>query len=987
MTVRHLRLLTPLAFLMAAAPLAAQGVNAQLSGTVQSSSGGQVVAGATVVIRNQETGFTRTVQTDGAGRYIATALPVGPYGVTVSKEGFQTASNIKVNLNLGDAAPLMVRLAPTATATVEVTAVASQVDTDRASAVNNISPDALVNLPIKGRSFTDFALLTPQVTIADRGNIAIGGQRGVNTSVNIDGGDYNEPFFGGGTGAAEGKTPFTVSIEAIREFQVVTDGASAEFGRMGGGYLNAITKSGTNDFTGSLFFYARPQSLVAKDHLTGQEVDDFKTQQYGFSFGGPLIKDKLFFFVAYDGQREDRPTNFKLGGNNTVVGWPLDSTLYPNDAALLSRASTYSIKANSDVVFLRLDWIVNQDHAIQFRVNTSNFKGDVNTASLGSNFLNTYDNTSTDDVKTLSIVGQWNWTINSNWLNEFRLNYVKDELPRNPRSTAAQVSVSNVATYGGYTFSREFETKRTQFSEILTYVTPQLQVRGGIDVNRTAVAEVFASTSNGNYSFSNSGSGASFKSSLQNFRDGNWNTYAQRFGLNGLSARESGTLDTAENEMSAFLQADWRVSNTFKVGLGLRWDRQEHPDFAIANFNDLTAVTATTSNPNGKKAALTSHIPTDTQFSPRLSFTWTPEADNGRSVIRGSFGRYVSRQPSVFLYQVYTVNGVRAAQVTFTSSQAGTYGIPRGAAFNANNPFVFASIPGGTSTPPSDIFTWDQDFKNPSTDRLNLGAERLFGGWVLGLSASYAKAKNLERLYDSNLGTPTLSAEGRLKFPQAVTNGTNNRPNTNYRQMDIYKSDAESKYKSVTLSAKYQKADSPLQAGLFYTWSKDEDNDSNERNFSSYSTQNTQRLADEWGPSNNDRTHVITGYVSFLEKRWTGIQSGFNVRYLSGSPYSATASSDLNNDGVSGNDRLIGSTRNGYRTGKFMNVDLKLSREWRFAQRYGVTVSAEIFNLFNHTERYDRTRWNGVDATPGISLIPSVTSSPRQVQLGARFAF
>jgi hypothetical protein len=964
MSNRHLRALTPLALLMAAAPLAAQGVTTQLSGTVLSSSG-QPVGGATVTIRNQETGFTRTVQTDGAGRYIATALPVGPYGVTVAKEGFQTASNIKVSLNLGDAAPLTVRLAPTASVTVEVVAVASQVDTERSSAASNISPDALVNLPIKGRSFTDFALLTPQVTIADRGNLAIGGQRGINTSVNIDGGDYNEAFFGGGTGAAEGKTPFTVSIEAIREFQVITDGASAEFGRMGGGYLNAITKSGTNDLTGSLFFYTRPDSMVAKDPTTGKEVDSFKTKQFGFSLGGPIIKDKLFYFIAYDGQREDRPTNFKLFGNNTPT--TLDPVTFPNDAALLSRAATYSIKANSDVVFLRLDWIVNSDHALQFRVNTSNFKGDVNTASLNSNFLNTYDNTSTDDVKTISMVGQWNWTINSNWLNELRINYVKDELPRNPRSTAAQVVITNVATYGGYTFSREFETKRTQFSETLTYVTPTLQVRGGIDVNRTAVAEVFASTANGSYRFRD----------LTDFRAGNWTNYQQRFGLNGLSAREAGTLDTAENEMAAFIQADWRVSGSFKLGLGLRWDRQEHPSFDIANFNDLTVVSGTS-----KKSNLTAKIPTDSQISPRLSFTWTPEGDQGRTVVRGSAGRYVSRTPSVFLYQVYTVNGVRAAQVTFISNQAATFGIPRGSAFNASNPFVFSAFPTGATAPASDIFTFDPNFKNPATDRLNLGAERAYGGWLLGISAAYAKTKNLERLTDLNLPTPAANAQGRLVFGST-------RPNPFYRQMDMYVSDAESKYKAVTLSAKYQKADSPLQAGLYYTWSKEEDNDSNERNFSSYSTQNTQRLQDEYSLSNNDRTHVVTGYLSWLDKRWTGIQSGFNVRYLTGSTYSLTNGNDLNNDGVSGNDRLIGSIRNGYRTGKTLNVDLKLSREWRFAQRYGLTVSAEIFNLFNHIERYYRQRFTGTDAAPVVTstLQPVSSSGQRQVQLGIRFAF
>ncbi|MCC6513047.1 MAG: carboxypeptidase regulatory-like domain-containing protein, partial [Geothrix sp.] len=247
------------ALLVAAAPLMAQGVSVQLGGRVLDTKG-SAVAGATVVIRNGETGLTRTLQTSNEGRYMATLLPVGPYTVTVTKAGFQTAANIKVNLNLGDAAPLTIKLAPESGAVVEVVAATAQVDSERASAAAIVSPDNLTNLPVFNRNFTNLATLAPQVVVdSNRGNLAIAGQRGVNTSINIDGGDNNEPFFGGATGAAEGKTPFTISIEAIREYQVITDGASAEFGRMGGGYVNAITKNGTNDLSGSLFYYMRPR--------------------------------------------------------------------------------------------------------------------------------------------------------------------------------------------------------------------------------------------------------------------------------------------------------------------------------------------------------------------------------------------------------------------------------------------------------------------------------------------------------------------------------------------------------------------------------------------------------------------------------------------------------------------------------------------------------------------------------------------------------
>jgi len=453
MRSRHLSSSTLVAMLVAAAPmLMAQGVSTQLSGKVTDTKG-SAITGATVVIRNGETGLTRTLQTNGEGRYMATLLPVGPYSVTVTKGGFQTAANLKINLNLGDAAPLNVHLANESGAMVEVTAAAAQVDSERASAAAIISPDNLTNLPVLNRSFTSLATLAPQVVIdSSRGNLAIAGQRGVNTSINIDGGDNNEPFFGGAVGAAEGKTPFTISIEAIREYQVVTDGASAEFGRMGGGYVNAITKNGTNDFTGSLFYYMRPRDWVEAGptihqptgSTTTSPVGNFQQEQFGFSVGGPLVKDKLFFFVAYDAQRRKDPINMVWGGNTPVT---LDSTVagQARDAVLISKAGGYSSQANSDTMFARFDWNITTDQTLQLRVNHSKFNGDVGSSTTAS-----YENLASDVVTTDAYVLQWNWVLNANWLNEVRVNLTKDDMPRVPYSTTPEVSISNVGYYGAY---------------------------------------------------------------------------------------------------------------------------------------------------------------------------------------------------------------------------------------------------------------------------------------------------------------------------------------------------------------------------------------------------------------------------------------------------------------------------------------------------------------------------------------------------------
>lgn len=962
MRSRHLSSTSLMALLVAAAPLMAQGVSAQLGGRVLDPNGA-AVAGATVVIRNGETGLTRTLQTNGEGRYLATLLPVGPYTVTVTKAGFQTAGNVKVNLNLGDAAPLTIRLAPETGAVVEIVAVAAAVDSERSAAATYVSPESLSNLPTNGRRWENFALLTPQVTISSRGDIAIGGQRGVNTAVNVDGGNYNSSFFGGTLGSGAEGTPFTISSEAIREFQVVTDGASAEFGGNGGGYLNAITKSGSNDFSGGLFYYERPQSLVATRHSNGRPVSDFTNRQFGASVGGPILKDKLFYFVSVDLQRDSRPNTVAFGPSASS---PLTlNPAIPADAALIANSAPYTVKSNQDAFFARLDWIINTDHSLQFRANRSSFSGDYST---GYNVA--YNSTSLEEGKTLSLTGQWNWTINANWINEFRINSVKEELPRTRRSDTPQVSITNVGRYGEGLFNREFESKQFQLSNIVTYATPQLQVRGGLQYISYDIFETFIPRSGGVYSFNN----------FADFQAGNWNRYEQFFSLQpGVSVEQAGTMDEKEKEFGAFLQADWRPSQTWKVGLGLRFDRQEHAGFGIADF---TANPTTYTRPG----PLTSKVPTDSSISPRLSFTWSPEADRGRTVVRGSAGLYVSRTPSVFMYQVLTSNGSRAALIRFTSvtpALATAYpAFTRGATFNYTNPFQFpgydaANFPAAAAP---DIQTFDPDFKNPRTTRFNLGADRSFlPGLTLGISATHAVTKNLERITDLNLPTAVPNVVGRPVYGA--------RPNTSYRTMQVYKSDSEGRYTAFTVSAKYAPEGSWIDGQLFYTNARERDNDSNERSFSGYTTQDPNRLEDDFSWSANDRRHVVTGYVNIHEKWFTGMRFGFNFRYLSGQPYNPTFTSDRNGDG-NNNDRVWGTERNSYREPGRYIVDLKIARDWKIAKRYAIGVSAEVFNLFNKTTRYTRTTgFAGNDTAYTTNVALSTLSTERQVQLGARFSF
>jgi len=348
--------------------------------------------------------------------------------------------------------------------------------------------------------------------------------------------------------------------------------------------------------------------------------------------------------------------------------------------------------------------------------------------------------------------------------------------------------------------------------------------------------------------------------------------------------------------------------------------------------------------------------------------------------------------PSVFLYQVFAANSLRTGSKDFKAPDAVTFGIPRGATFNYSNPFWFPSYPTGATKATVDIFSFSQDFKNPYTDRVYLGAERAFSDLVLGASFTSANGHQLERTRDFNLGTPTLNAYGRLIYPSP-------RPNASYLRIVKYLSDAESTYRAVTLSAKYHKEGSNFDAQVFYTWSTNKDTDSNERNYSGVSTQDGALPQNDWGYADTDRRHVITGYLSYKETRWSGILASLSVRYLSGFPYTLTYAKDVNGDANTSNDRLIlngaNTGRGSQRSASNFTLDLGLRREFTIWNRVKFTLSADVFNLMNRHDTYvqqfvsNSTSTGGVssDAAPIIGMRNAVVGSARQVQLGGRFTF
>src|SRR5712692_1303648 len=292
----------------------AQITTGTVQGDILDEKGGSV-PGASVEAKNLDTNYVRTETTNNDGHFAFLNLTPGRYTLTISKRGFATILQQNVNLTVGQVISIPVTMKISTVAQQIVVTDVPLVEVTKTESSSTLIERAVATTPVLGRKFEDLLTLTPGVSISqgpDGDEININGQRGIFNNISLDGGDYNNGFFGEQAGGQ--RAAVDITLEAVKEFQIIASGANPEFGRTAGGVVNVITKSGTNDIHGSLFEYFRTESLTAATS-DGKPLDGFRRNQFGGSLGGPLIKDKLFFFAAGEGIRENL--------NRAALGAPL----------------------------------------------------------------------------------------------------------------------------------------------------------------------------------------------------------------------------------------------------------------------------------------------------------------------------------------------------------------------------------------------------------------------------------------------------------------------------------------------------------------------------------------------------------------------------------------------------------------------------------------------------------------------------------------
>ncbi|MFN2386223.1 MAG: TonB-dependent receptor domain-containing protein [Thermoanaerobaculia bacterium] len=1018
LAARILRALTiGLFFGVTAAALAQTDVTtSRISGIVSDPEGG-ALPGVTVTAKHEETGLSVNGVTDSDGSYRLLNLPTGTYNITAELPGVGTAVRENVKLVLGSAPTVNFTLnLAGVTAAVTASAEAPLIEVTNTSASTSISEEQIRALPVAGRDFRSLVLLTPATRFdSERGNLAISGQRGINTNVTIDGVDFNNAFFGGTVGGAEGRAPLAISQESIKEFTVITNGASVEFGRTGGGVVNVITKSGTNEFHGSAFYYWQPQDLISdfaegecsgvttptsacqNGTIAGREPSDQEKKQYGASLGGPIMKDRIFFFGSYDNQ--DRSETVQISPD------VLDADIFAR-YPILGSPETYVSTQDGSVLFGRLDFHASSAHRFMMRGNFTDYEG-VNGTSTGTTRTESYNGI--EGLDTKAYVASYSAQFTGNLLNDLNLNYITEDTPREDKGLGLPEIQLGVLRFGEVSFLPIVSaTERKAIGDTVTFLIKEHVAKVGGEYNDTTIDQIFKGNWRGVYVFNNEA----------DLLAGRYFQYRQFGGLGGLTSDEAGNAAFGQKELAFFAQDQWFVSPRLTVTAGVRWERLDNPDDPILNQFELDPTRCQPNSTVNCSFRLNGQIPdADSQWSPRLGISWSPDP---KTAIRVAAGRYWSRTPAILWAQLFTSNGVRATQyLTVTNTEGRDPTDPNCRRTNGTSCFDPLAPGWGANfspvgveridfrrvaAPTSNIgaFTVDPDFDNPYTDRVSLVIDReIFNLTSASLDFTYAKAKQLQRLVDINrVYDGTVAANGLPRY-------SSTRPNTFYGTVTTSVSDAESEFVAITAQLQRRYANN-FAAGVVATWSQDRDNDSNERNFAGIQAEDFNDLDTAWGYSNRDQRWKASANVVW-DTPVFGLTLGTAFRFATGSPFNPTANFDFNNDGQSGTDRpTLGCNyavagdcaangrhleRNSFRQSDFYSLDMRLGKIWRIGPTE-LNTFIECFNCTDASNLFVTSTVYGREQTPQCSTSTGICfgdatspGTPRTFQVAARFSF
>ena len=934
---------------------------------------GAPLPGAVIVIQHRETDLLTTVETSAAGTFARTLLPPGTYDLTVAAEtgGFGSERIEGAGLRVGETLDVAVQLRVVAAETVTVVSdLPSPIDSADVTSAQRVLEDVVDGLPSNGRNFVNLTLLTPGASISqgpDGDELNIAGQRGIFNNFIVDGADFNNPFFGEQRG---GQRPaFTFNQDAIEELVVVNQGATAEYGRSAGGFVNVITKSGTNAFAGSAHYFGQWDEIAAPfPEARGGGRPDFYRNQTGVTWGGPLVRDRAFFFLAYDLQEAAETKQATRNVQNPENLLQLERFLHTRWPGLFDDEFG-AIRRTDDArsLLAKLDLNLDGRHQASFKYNYTwsgqvNGTFDVDAWGASANGI--------ERDRSNAFNGSLRSLLANALSNELRVQWAREDRPRwyqGPLQPDARLpGPPQFAALGGRPFpditmdfddgfriglpfflpiDPSFDT-RLQVVDNVSYAVGNHLIKTGLEYNRTRAEQQFVGLANSRYIFDSVGGFIGFVTHGNRYvtcSDGSANAlgicppgtqvsgpvllYLQSATVPGVPADQLGRQQFETHELGLFVQDTWHPHERVTLDLGLRWDGAWHPAVFVDPADTFFAPYL-----DDPRFPSDGRIPNDLDnLQPRTGLAWDLAGD-GRTALRVNAGSYVARIPMLVFAQHRSTNGA-FQQTLFRSSPDAALGpVP-----------AFDQQIDGSSSPPflPDIQVADRDLQLPRTWSLGAGLERDLGrGLAASIGYIHARTDNLFRFVNRNdaaLGAPF--GIGTHPFGGGINTLT------------VAESSARSRYHSVTagLRGRGSAAGRPLTFEAHYTLAFDRSDDDNERDPFTLRYAHAGNLAPEYGWSDRDRRHQISGYLL------VGLPGGLDlnnvVRYLSASPVSEQcanrgARAAQPSDRVCADGSIL--QRNTLRRqNEFFTWDLRVSRRFTLGDGTRLEPILEVFNVTN----------------------------------------
>ncbi|HSR66838.1 MAG TPA: TonB-dependent receptor [Acidobacteriota bacterium] len=1007
----------------------AQITTGVIEGVVTDESGG-VVPGASVRVVNVGTNLERNFITGDDGRFLAPQLPSGRYNVEVTMEGFANLRQEDVQLTVGKVISLDLQLKVSSVDETVVVTGTPLLDTAKIESSTTLDSATIESTPVLGRKFEDLLTLTPGVSIVqgpDGDEINFNGQRGIFNNISLDGGDYNNGFFGEQVGGQ--RAAVDITMEAVQEFQVIATGANAEFGRSAGGIVNVVTKSGTNEVHGSLFHFQRLESLSANTS-DGRPLTDFHREQFGGTIGGPIQRDKMFYFFAF----EQITGNLTRDNLSAVVGDTPCPTASPN---LMDNQDLIGSNADCQrlalIDFFQQSRGQNEGAPVERPVNNSSLLAkydwtisDTNNLSASYNYTRSKKENETFDVPTYGNsangtegpgeiqTAHLNWfsSITPTALNEFHFTYSRENRPRSatesnvPADTA--IGFETTFRFGNPFFLQPDIDElfwRTQLRDNFTLIRGDHTIKLGGEWLHSLNEQVFRGFFTGRYIFgdvvgflryaSPADMGPGFGPDVEACADGSFTDlsigcpdgvgsfgsplllYLQGAGVRGPTSDATGFSNITNEDLAFFIQDKWQLHPTFTLNLGLRYEAQLFPEVVVPPSQ--TAYGNLLGDPRFPSDGT---IPDETSmWQPRIGFAWDVGGTR-KSVWRASAGVFNARQNMLTQVGSITTNGEQQQTIA-----GGAFANPT---IRPTWPFTVEPDP----LPPGEfpLFTgvriFAEDYRNPRIYTVNTSFEQQFAqDWVAYVDFTWSKGVYLTRFLNINNGSaPTALPENG----DVVTYLGPNPFGPQLGEVALTSSSAKSLYRGVVVGMR-KRFSNDFSMEWNYTYARDYDDDSNERDPFTFRAFNRFNLDADYALSDRDIAHKFNLVLSALLPG--GIDFSSRVQGRSAQPITTNPAG--NGSGPPCNPQNIRTRvvdgidcgRNTLRKdNEFFSWDWRIQRPFRWGDgRYALIPLVEMFNTFNNDNNINPL------TTPGLfnfdGFLRAGVGDPRQVQLGLKFTF